>query len=187
MLDQQQPPLFRLPLELREAIYGYYAQDDKDLTHDDKGLIYDHSKLRYTDQTRHKERSGLICSCKAAAELHATMILVNTITFVSVRSDDKAGRFERLLQASRRMKIHMLHYVAGCVTPVIVDQVAQQFSGIARCYRSAFDTIKDGTTLYGEYGLLNSTKDCRWRWQTSAAFYDAIRYTPELASSHPKF
>ncbi|KAI2485312.1 hypothetical protein Ptr902_04252 [Pyrenophora tritici-repentis] len=177
MLDQRQSPFFRLPRELRDNIYEYYA-------HDADGVFYDYAsdKLQYASQGKHQDKNALTNSCKLAAEeMQFIAMRVNTITFVPARSeadgikyndlDSKAGRFERLLQSARRMKIHILHHVAkgGCVTPAMVDEVAAKFPGIARYYHGISDS------------------DYRWRWQISASFCDALHHTLELAASHPRF
>ncbi|KAI4696614.1 uncharacterized protein J4E88_000791 [Alternaria novae-zelandiae] len=193
MLDQLQSPLFRLPRELRDNIYEHYA-------HDENGVFYDYAsdKLRYETQEKHQEMTALTRCCKQAAEeMKDAAMRANTLTFFPVRSDQdcisvkdldsKAGRLERLTQSARRMKMHMLHFVAKgeCVTPEMVDQVATRFPGISRCYRKAYSAIKEGNELYTTFGV-NQT-DYSWRWQTSATFCDALQYTLELASSHPKF
>jgi len=199
MLTQQQSPLFRLPRELRDYIYEQYA-------HDDEGVFYDYAsgKLWYANQSKHEERKALIRSCKRAAEeMRGAVARANTITFFPARSDNdgityndlqsKAGRFERLLQSARRMKVHILHHVAkaGCVTPAMVDQVAARFPGIAFYYRQLYDCIKDGrlTRDSGGWGWPNDLpiQDWEMRWQTSATFCEAIQYTLELASSHCMF
>ncbi|KAI4612419.1 hypothetical protein J4E80_007152 [Alternaria sp. BMP 0032] len=193
MLDQLQSPLFRLPRELRDNIYEHYA-------HDENGVFYDYAsdKLRYETQEKHQEMTTLTRCCKQAAEeMKDAAMRANTLTFFPVRSDQdcisvknldsKAGRFERLIQSARRMKMHMLHFVAKgeCVTPEMVDQVATRFPNIACYYRKAYGAIKAGDELYEGNGI--NPFDYNWRWQTSASFCDALHYTLELASSHPKF
>ncbi|KAI4658919.1 uncharacterized protein J4E79_006679 [Alternaria viburni] len=193
MLDQLQSPLFRLPRELRDNIYEHYA-------HDEKGLFYDYAsnKMRYESQNKHQDKNALTRCCKQAAEeMKGVAKRANTLTFLPARShrdgvefnnlDSKAGRFERLLQLSRRMKMHILHHVAqdGCVTPTIVDRVAAQFPGISRYYRAVYSAIRHGRDLYAQNSV--SRSDHTWRWQTSATLCDAIQYTLDLASSHPAF
>ena len=193
MLDQLQSPLFRLPRELRDSIYEHYA-------HDNNGVFYDcaSDKLRYETQEKHQEMTALTRCCKQAAEeMKDAAMRANTLTFFPVRSDQdcisvkdvdsKAGRFERLIQSARLMKMHMLHFVAKgeCVTPEMVDQVATRFPNIACYYRKAYSAIKAGDELYQGTGI--HPFDYSWRWQTSATFCDALHYTLELASSHPKF
>ncbi|KAI4681807.1 uncharacterized protein J4E84_007403 [Alternaria hordeiaustralica] len=175
--DQQQSPFFRLPRELRDDIYEAYA-------HHSEGVFYSYP-------------SGKLRCKQAAEEIQDAALRANTVTFFPARSaqdgtnvndlDSKAGRFERLVQCARRTKMHMLHFVAegGCVTPEMVDQVATRFPGIARCYRKAYNAIKSGDELYKGTGV--HSFDYQWRWQTSATFCDALHYTLELASSHPRF
>jgi len=193
MSGQPQSPFFRLPRELRDIIYEHYA-------HDTEGVFYDYAsdRLRYASQCKHQDKDALTRSCKLAyGEMQFVSVRANMITFLPGRSeadsityndlDSKAGRFERLVQSTRRMKMHILHHVAkgGCVTPTMVDGVALRYPGIARYYRKAYDAIKDGEQLHGTCGI--SDYDYQWRWQTSASFYDALHYTLELAASHPKF
>jgi hypothetical protein len=193
MSNQQQSPLFRLPRELRDNIYEHYA-------HDDEGVFYDYASdtLRHADKSNHEERNALTRCCKQAAEeMRGVAMQANTITFFHARSDkdgicfhdldSKAGRFERLVQMARRMRMHILHYVAkaGCVTPSMVDQVAARFPSMACYYRAVYAAIKDGRELYGQMATARS--DWEWRWQTSATLCDAIEYTLDLASPHPRF
>jgi hypothetical protein len=107
--------------------------------------------------------------------MHGAAMRANTITFFPARSDrdgvmfndldSKAGRFERLLQSARRMKMHILHNVAkaGCVIPSMVDQAAAHFPGIARYYRAVYAAIENGRDLYGQNVVARS--DYAWRWQ----------------------
>ena len=193
MLDQLQSPLFRLARELRDAIYEHY-------TYDEKGLFYDYAsdRLRYECQSKQQDRNALTRSCKQAAEeIQGAAMRANTITFLPARShkdgvefnnlSSKAGRFERLLQTSRRMKMHILHHVArsGCVTNTILDEVAARFPGISRFYRAVYSAIEHGQDLYEPNAPFRD--DHIWRWQTSATLCEAIQHTLDLASSHPAF
>jgi hypothetical protein len=190
MSNQQQSPLFRLPRELRDNIYEHYA-------HDGEGVIYDYAsdKLRYANKSKHEERNALTRCCKQAAEeMHGAVMRANRITFFPARSDkdgicfqeidSRAGRFERLVQSTRRMKMHILHHVAnaGCVTPAMVDQVAARFPGIACWYRAACRAVVNDELMACSYKDGGGTG----RWQTSATFCEALQYTLELASSHPE-
>jgi hypothetical protein len=109
---------------------------------------------------KHDERNALTRCCKLAAEeMQGVAMRSNMITFFSARSDkdgicfhdldSKAGRFKRLMQMSRCMRMHILHYVAkaGYVTPSMVDQVAARFPSIARYYRTVYAAIKSGRGL----------------------------------------
>ncbi|KAI4629150.1 uncharacterized protein J4E87_003411 [Alternaria ethzedia] len=193
MSDQLQSPIFRLPRELRDNIYEHYA-------HDENGVFYDYAsnKLRYENQEKHQEMTALTRCCKQAAEeMKDAAMRANTISFLPARShkdgvevndlDSRAGRFERLLQFSRRMKMHILHHVtkSGCVTPAIRDQVTARFPGISRYYRAVYDAIEDGRDLYSSRALFRN--DHTWRWQTSATLCEAIQYTLDLASLHSAF
>jgi hypothetical protein len=105
MANQQQSPFFRLPREVRDDIYEYFAYDDESVTYN-----YASRKLWYANQCKHEHKTALIRSCKATAEeMRFLVTRANTITFFPALSDmdcieynglqTKAGRFERLLQS----------------------------------------------------------------------------------------
>lgn len=193
MSGQLQSPLFRLSRGLRDDIYENYE-------HDENGLFYDYAsdKLRYETQDKHRDRNSLTCCCKQAAEeMKGAAMRANTLTFLPARShkdgvgfnnlSSKAGRFDRLLQTSRRMKMHILHHVtrSGCVTNTILDEIAAPLPGISRYYRAVYSAIEHGQELYRLSAPFRD--DHTWRWQTSATLREAIQHTLDLASSHPAF
>jgi hypothetical protein len=185
--QQAQSPFFRLPRELRDTIYEYYA-------HHDGGLIYDYAsrKLRYADKTIQQQRIALRCSCQAAAvEMQDVTMRANDITFFTARSENdgdgscyhrsRVGRFKRLVRDTCRMKMHILHHIADCVTLTVVDQVVLRFPSIARYYRNAFAAIKKGSDEHTNIVI-------GFGFEMSAVFCEALDYTLELASvMQPEF
>ena len=184
MINQHMSPLFRIPRELRDEIYAYYA-------HEDDGLLYNYASrsLRFVNG----RELDLSVTCKAIAEeMRGVSLQVNTVTFVPGceetqglvphQAPPRACRFEHLLFATRWTKLVMLHYAAECVTETDLEMVIKAYPAISNVFRSCFRAIRSGF-------------DCRmmsWHSQIprdvfTTSFCDAVQYTLDLIANHPKF
>ncbi|KAF2113866.1 hypothetical protein BDV96DRAFT_578433 [Lophiotrema nucula] len=188
----------QLPRELRDQIYEYYL-------HDDDGLFYHYApgggKLQYCTNEKQAQLQGLLLTCRTIAnEARLSLLSTNAITFTPILSDNdgaefrglrsRAGRFEALLNYTRRAKMHMLSLVAPYVTLSTLDQVTERYPSVARYYRSLIRQFQRGH----EQGCSAATPlefhfetDPIVRYQFSVAFCDAIQYTLDLVSIHPDF
>jgi len=183
-LLQHQSPLFRLPRELRDAIYAYYAFEEE-------GYVYDRAAGGLHPASGRKLH--LMDTCVATArEMLGAILRTNTITITpssvevcqdSVRGlNSRAARFECLLHDVRWTKIIMLHYVAYCATDNILDQVVERYPSIDPIFRAAFHAIRCGRDLQFISEYPHQHQDC-----FSASFHEAVHYMLELTSSHPSF
>ena len=107
---QLQSPLFRLPRELRDQIYGHYLYCES-------GLEYDFDKNKLTWANGEHIDLSLTYACRqAAAELHGLTLRLNTVTFRSTSpgaSRYNIGMFD--------MALHKLHTAKNC----FLVQIAQ--------------------------------------------------------------
>jgi hypothetical protein len=183
---QQQSPLFRIPRELRDEIYAYYAYDEE-------GLAYDYPTKRLKYASSRDFDLDLSFTCRIAAdELKRFILQINTITFTSALSQNdsngyrgltsRAGRFEALLFQAQWTKIVMLHYAASCVSDNILEQVIHRFPSVDPAFRSAFRAIRRGHDI-----KLMSNSPHKYRDIFSASFCDAVHLTLQLTSSNPDF
>ena len=136
---QQQSPLFRLPREVRDQIY-----DEICFTED--GYFYDFESARlHYDADKSLAHVDLMYTCKIAAEeLKRVIFWRNKVTFIPGYSEQnqgnyrglqsKAGRFRCLLRYSQMAKMHMLVHAAECITPEILDKLAQRYPGVSHWF-----------------------------------------------------
>ena len=181
---QQQSPLLRLPRELRDEIYDYYAYDEEGLAYD-----YPSRTLNYASGAE----LSLPLTCKMVAnEMKGTHLRVNTITFVpccSETDEDRicerrsiAGRFEYLLYSARLTKLIMLNCAAECVTEDIIEKVIEAYPAVRDAFRSFFHANRPG------FGLVHITWSAHIpRDIFTTSFCDAVQYALDLTSPHPKF
>jgi len=106
---QLQSPLFRLPRELRDQIYGYYLLCDT-------GLKYDFDKNKLTRADGEHIDLSLTYACRqAAAELHGLALRLNKITFRTVSpgaSRYNVGMFDMALGKLHMKKNYLLDQIA---------------------------------------------------------------------------
>jgi hypothetical protein len=181
---QHQSPLFRIPRELRDEIYAYYAYDEEGLAYD-----YPTKRLKYASG----RDFDLSFTCRiAAGELKGLILQVNTITFTSALSQDdsngyrgltsRAGRFEALLFQAQWTKIFMLRHAASCVSDNVLEQVIHRFPSVDPAFRSAFRAMRRV-----QYVSLETYTPHEYRDMFSASFCDAVNLTLQLTSSNPDF
>jgi hypothetical protein len=180
----QQFDFLGLPRELRDEIYEYY-------TYDEEGLAYDYPSktLKYANG----RELGLAYTCKTVAnEMKGFHLRTNSITFTpSCTGADKvafcgqrstAARFEHLLHEARWTKMFMLHYATECVKDVIIKMALQKYPAVSSVFRPCFRTISralDFGHRPRSYQLYQAI--------FTASFCDAVQYTLDLISYHPKF
>ena len=177
-------PLFRIPRELRDEIYAYYA-------HEDDGLLYNYASrsLRFVNG----RELDLSVTCKAIAEeMRGVSLQVNTVTFVPGceetqglvphQAPPRAYRFEHLLYATRWTRLVMLHYAAECVTEHDLAMVVEAHPAVSNVFRSCFRAIRRGFDLHMMSWHSQIPRDV-----FSASFCDAVQHTLDLTAKHPKF
>ncbi|KAF2875462.1 hypothetical protein BDV95DRAFT_602892 [Massariosphaeria phaeospora] len=158
MDPQQQSPLFRLPRELRDPIYAYYAAEPA-------GCVYDFAsgKLRYAC----KRKLALTQTCKLAAdEMKGVPLRTNTLVFTPGYLEDEKDNYRGL-----RFKAEIL------------GKVMHKFPIVSGYFQSAFRSIRRGT----EFNRMATHKPHDSLDILSASFCDAMQYTLDLAASHPDF
>jgi len=90
ILGQTQSPFFRLPREIRDTIYEYYAQGRPQYVYDK-----DTEKLRYSDASAQAEGIGLITTCKIAAD-EMQHVAFQNVEFTTLCSLDDGTVFQQL-------------------------------------------------------------------------------------------
>jgi len=181
---QQQSPLCRLPRELRDEIYDYYACDEEGLAYD-----YPSRTLKYASGAE----LSLPLTCKMVAnEMKGTHLRVNTITFIpccSETDEDRlcerrsiAGRFEHLLRSARLTKLNMLNYAAECVTEDVIEKVIEVYPAVRDIFHSFFHANRPGFDLSDIGWTAHIPRDI-----FTTSFCDAVQYALDLTSPHPKF
>jgi len=104
-LAQLQSPLFRLPREVRDAIYAYYVLGEDGYHYDSQS-----GKMLYTTEPKQTVRLGLIITCRIAHEELKHMVFRKVefkahhsyedgLSYMGVRS--RAGRFKCSKSTSR--------------------------------------------------------------------------------------
>ncbi|EDU50399.1 hypothetical protein PtrSN002B_006268 [Pyrenophora tritici-repentis] len=184
-MDQRQYPLFSTPRELRDHIYEYY-------TYDEEGLAYDYASrtLKYAD-SRELE---FAYTCKLVAdEMRGVHLRTNVITFTPSCAQSKeetelglrprAARFEHLLHSTRLTQMAMLHHAIECVTEDDIEKVEQAYPSISSAFWSSLGAIRNGYELRN----LDSHSRSMSRDLFIASFCDAVQYTLDLVSAHPRF
>lgn len=182
--SQQQSILFRLPRELRDEIYSYYAFEEA-------GYLYDFpsQRLRFANG----RTLSLTYTCKAVAEeIQAASLRTNTITFIAsdAATDEgrfrglhsRAARFEHLVFCTRWTKMVMLHFVAEHVTDYIIERVMQSYPSINNTFRVCFSAIRRGLDIGAMTRRPHHNRD-----MFSASFCDAVQYTLDLVSAEAEF
>ena len=90
ILGQTQSPFFRLPREIRDTIYKYYAQSRPRYVYDK-----DTAKLRYSDASAQAEGLGLMITCKIAAN-EMKHVAFQNIEFSTLCSANDGAEFQQL-------------------------------------------------------------------------------------------
>ncbi|KAI4658981.1 uncharacterized protein J4E79_006741 [Alternaria viburni] len=96
ILGQKQSPLFRLPREIRNTIYDYYARSRPRYVYDK-----DTAKLRYSDTSAQTEGLGLMMTCKIAAD-EMQHIAFQNVEFSTLCSADDGAEFQQLRSRAAR-------------------------------------------------------------------------------------
>ncbi|KAI4630680.1 hypothetical protein J4E80_001618 [Alternaria sp. BMP 0032] len=95
-LAQKQSPLFRLPREIRDTIYDYYAQGRPPYVYDK-----DTAKLRYSDASAQAQGLGLMITCKIAAD-EMQHVAFQNVEFSTLCSVDDGAEFQQLRSRAAR-------------------------------------------------------------------------------------
>ena len=180
---QQQSPLCRLPRELRDEIYDYYAYDEGGLAYD-----YPSKTLKYASGAE----LNLPLTCKMVAnEMKGTHLRLNTITFIPCcleRDEDAfrglrslSARFEHLLHCARHTKLIMLHHAAECVTDDIIAQVIEACPGMSGVFRAVIRSLRS-SRRWGMNWTLKLPRD-----EFTASFCEAVQLCLDLISSDLRF
>ncbi|KAI4628772.1 hypothetical protein J4E83_003325 [Alternaria metachromatica] len=90
ILGQTQSPFFRLPREIRDTIYEYYAQGRPQYVYDKNT-----TKLRYSDASAQAEGLGLMMTCKIAAD-EMKHVAFQNIEFSTLCSANDGAEFQQL-------------------------------------------------------------------------------------------
>jgi len=181
---QLQSPLCRLPRELRDEIYDYYAYDEEGLTYD-----YPSKTLKYASGAE----LNLPLTCKMVAnEMKGTHLRVNTITFIPCcleRDEDAfrglrslSARFEYLLHCAKLTKLIMLHHAAECVTDDMIDQVIEACPGMSGVFRAVIHSLRGNPRMWDMDRAINLPRD-----EFTASFCEAVQLCLDLISSDPRF
>ena len=130
-------PFLRLPRELRDIIYSYYALEADGLYFD-----YDASTFRKADG-RPRDLS-LVYTCKTIrAEMHDIPLKTNLLVFATACSESqrlRAGRFQRLLDGLLEMRCFVLAstrlvpHMRSFLTPVIMAKVREKYPQFLRLF-----------------------------------------------------
>jgi hypothetical protein len=182
--DQQQSPLFRLPRELRDVIYGYY-------TYDEEGLAYDYPSktLKYASG---RELDMAYTSKMVANEMKGIHLRTNSITLIPSRGEtdecgfrglhSRSAWFEHLLYSAWWSKLLMLHHAAECGTDDMIVKVIQMYPSIASNFGSCFRAIRHVLCLVTFLRHRVCPRDI-----FMASFCDAVQLTLDLIATHPNF
>ncbi|CAE7033034.1 hypothetical protein PTTW11_05125 [Pyrenophora teres f. teres] len=160
-MDQHQSPLFRLPRELRDEIYGYYL-------HEDGGYITSQSAQRIQRLQRQDGRSielGLSYACKrVATEIEGLALKKNAIRFSvlpakheSVSRYSTAGLFDYLLERRAGFCRVMLSHAYWLVSPEAMQAVRTRHPGNTAVEKLEKTIIRDGN-YYLNQGHLHHFK-----------------------------
>ena len=181
---QQQSPLCRLPRELRDEIYDYYAYDEE-------GLAYDYysKTLKYASGAE----LNFPLTCKIVAnEMKGTHLRVNTITFIPCcleRDEDAfrglrslSARFEHLLHCARRTKLIMLRHAVECVTDDMIAQVIEACPGMSGVFRAVIHSLRGNPRIWDINRTMKLPRD-----EFTASFCEAVQLCLGLISSDPRF
>jgi hypothetical protein len=102
------------------------------------------------------------------------------VAFCGQRST--AARFEHLLHEARWTKMVMLHYAAECVTDDIIKMALQKYPAVSSVFRPCFRAISRAFDFGHMPRSYQLSQDI-----FTASFCDAVQYTLDLISDHPKF
>ena len=147
---QLQSPLFRLPRELRDQIYGHYLLCDTGLEYN-----FDKNKLTRADG-EHIDLSLTYVCRQAAAELHGLALRLNTVTFRTARpseSSNNLGLFCAALRKLHRNKNRLLDEIARSgltdKSEAFISLVYPQFAPLLRAWRNDGPIMPVFHTNYG--------------------------------------
>ena len=147
---QLQSPLFRLPRELRDQIYGYCFVCET-------GLEYDYSKNKLTRTNGEHIDLSLMYTCReAAAELQGLALRLNKVNFRTAcpgASRHNIGMFSEALSELNRQKSYRLNTIAhSCLTDeteAVIGLAYPQFAPVMRKWRLEGPTTQ-ASWDYGE-------------------------------------
>ncbi|KAI4936843.1 uncharacterized protein J4E92_001568 [Alternaria infectoria] len=181
-LGQKQSPLFRLPREIRNTIYEYYAQGRPQYVYN-RGT----AKLRYSNTSAQTEGLGLMMTCKIAADemQHVAFQNVEFTTHCSV--DDGAvfqqlrsrvARFCQLFDMVQVQRQYMLICVAELLEASDVTEIRARYPAIEDCFegplKQALAQNINTLSRYMNIGLDN---------HTSQDFIEALVLALDMAKS----
>lgn len=193
-IAQYRSPLFRLPRELRDNIYAYYA-------HVEDGYHHNVDTGKLSPANREPIDLDLIYSCRAVAdEMEGVAFRLNTVTFKAGEIDDdtgfyglhsRGGRLEDVLDAVSKTRRRMLLYVAACVTPQILQDAMAFYGEGGRRLVEAFKVTQSGDFRHpprcgDEWDLVDN-------WHAinlvdpSTQYRDGLRYILECCSADTRF
>jgi len=101
---QLQSPLYRLPRELRDEIYEYYADGRRSYEYNK-----DTQKLRYRDTAARAENLGLIVTCKIAAEE------MKRVAFQKAEFSTRCSAYDISEFMGLRSRVARLHICKFCI------------------------------------------------------------------------
>ena len=172
---QLQSPLFRIPRELRDQIYGHYLICET-------GLEYDFSKNKLTRMDGEDIDLSLTYTCReAAAELHGLALRLNKITFRTAcpgSSRFNRGKFDVGMRILNSKKEHLLDEIAqSCLTDEMekkITLVYPQFAPIVRKWRLGG---RIGQTLRGDFTFR----------EPPSVYRDFVHFTLKILENSPHF
>ncbi|KAF2109237.1 hypothetical protein BDV96DRAFT_242521 [Lophiotrema nucula] len=188
---QLESPLFRVPREIRDAIYDYY-------TFEENGYFYNTCSEKLALHNGGAIKLDLMYTCRAInAELQGVSLRTNKVTFDCANFQDgpdegkatsRAGRFNLLLECTFAAKLQMLIYAATCITPTILEKIRDQFGDDGIRLADGFRVVQNN--LHSEDAdedVITGTWHTAWRIDPTTGTRDALHRTLELASNHPDF
>lgn len=101
---QLQSPLFRLPRELRDIIYEYYAQGRRAYK-----FNKDTNTLRYRDVSARAENLGLVVTCKIAVEE------MKKVAFQKAEFSTRCSAYDISDFMGLRSRVARLHIRKSCI------------------------------------------------------------------------
>ncbi|KAF2686951.1 hypothetical protein K458DRAFT_429863 [Lentithecium fluviatile CBS 122367] len=176
--------------EIRDKIYNYYFFEKG-------GYIFYFASRMLVEPDGRPASIVLLLICKAIAkETEGVTFNTNRITFRAGYSDQDqgeyrglrsfAGRVRCLLVYALETKMQMLLNAAECVTPEIMDEVAEQQPNGSLFLRDAFRAIQDQRrSIYRRYPLAPNRYRLQNEMDASVRVYDVVQLALELASRQP--
>jgi hypothetical protein len=189
---QIQSPFFRIPRELRDEIYEYYVLERHGYHHH-----LSTGKLSLANSAPIDLRLTHICRA-IAQEMKDVPLRTNTVTFKTddIRDDQgfhgfqsRAGRLEKVIEGVVRTRRRMLHYVAECITPEMLESTISRFGDGARRLVERFRVVEDWprTPSYGNGSDLTDTWHGGSKFDESPEYHEALLYLLKLASADERF